>query len=171
MNAQILEFAKKANPTGRVIDVGSYDVNGTFRSVVPVTIGVDMREGPAVDRVCNAEDLLATFGPESFDWVLSAEMLEHVRHWEPTLVNLWGILKPEGKLLLTMASPRKGYHGYPHDYWRWPMERFIKIFAGNKIIASFDQGSSQGVVVIKTEPLDLTITPDKVVNPKGPKPK
>ena len=30
-------------------------------------MGIDLEEGPGVDIVCNAEEVLDKFGPESFD--------------------------------------------------------------------------------------------------------
>jgi len=53
-------------------------------------------------------------------------------------------------------------HGYPHDYWRWPLDRFKLIFANNQILDSFEGGPSMGVVVVKTGDLDLSIKPAQV---------
>jgi hypothetical protein len=75
---------------------------------------------------------------------------------------MWGVLKPDGVLFLTMANPRKGMHGYPHDYWRWPLDDFCKLFGHNAIVDCFDGGPSLGAVVIKTTALDLTIKPRAV---------
>jgi len=164
MHQGILTFAKKHGGrfSGKVLEVGSYNVNGTVRDVLPVTWGVDFREGPGVDQVVDASDLLSTFGPDSFDGVVSTDALEHIAEWHAAMVNMWGVLKMGGPLLLTMANPNKGIHGYPHDYWRWPMDRFKQLFGANEIVAEFIQGPSQGVVVIKTGALDLSHQPDPV---------
>lgn len=60
----------------RVLEVGSQDINGTPRSVIcPLEpeeyIGVDSESGPCVDMVVNADSLVAAFGAESFDLVVS----------------------------------------------------------------------------------------------------
>jgi SAM-dependent methyltransferase len=160
----ILGFAEKHLDlfSGRVLDVGSYNVNGALREVLPVTLGVDMRKGPGVDEVCNAVDLIGRYGPESFDCVVSAEALEHIKQWDVALHNMWSVLKPNGVFLLTMASPRKGRHAYPDDYWRFPMDRFLGLFGENPILDTFDHKPSQGVITRKMHPLDLTIIPTPV---------
>jgi len=164
MNGILQRFAKscKGSLTGKVLEVGSYNVNGGVRDILDISVGVDMREGPGVDQVVNSSDLLTTFGPESFDSVCSFDTLEHIEDWHAALTNMWGVLKPDGHLCLTIASPRKGYHGYPHDYWRWSFERFQLLFSDNKILKTFDEGTSHGVLVQKIHPLNLAITPDPV---------
>lgn len=165
MHAVILAFAKKHahRITGRVLDVGSYNINGELRVVLPVTIGVDMTAGPGVDQVVNASDLLATFGPESFDSVCSADALEHIEDWRAAMVNMWGVLKPGGHLLLTMANMKKGRHNYPNDFWRFPLADFLKLFGANEVIDSFETVPSMGAVVVKSGDIDLSIEPVAVV--------
>lgn len=162
MNQNLYAFALKHKNkiSGRVIDVGSFDVNGSLRTVFPVTIGVDMREGPGVDQVCDVVNLVETFGAGSFDCVCSADALEHMEDWRGGMENMWGALKTGGVMFLTMANPKKGRHGYPHDYIRMPMDMFKSIFVGNTILDEFFGGPSMGVIVVKTTPeLVLTMTP------------
>ena len=163
MNGWILDFARKhkAKITGRVLEVGSYNVNGSVRELLPITIGVDKREGPGVDRQVNASDLIAEF-PEPFDCVVSCDALEHIEDWRAAMVNMWGVLKDGGILFLTMANPKKGVHGYPHDYWRFPLDDFCRLFGENAILDTFQGGPSLGAVVVKTHPLNLTIEPKRV---------
>lgn len=164
MNGIVQRFAKLCSGamTGRVLEVGSLNVNGDVRDIINIAVGVDMREGKGVDQVVNSSDLLAVFGPDSFDSVCSFDTLEHIEDWRAAMVNMWGVLKPDGYLCLSIASPRKGYHGYPHDYWRWDFNRFLLLFGENKISKTFDEGTSHGVLVKKTHPLNLEIKPDPV---------
>lgn len=51
----------------RIIEIGSYDVNGSLRSIIESRdpaeyIGVDIQKGRGVDVVCNAEDIINKFG-------------------------------------------------------------------------------------------------------------
>lgn len=147
---------------GRVLEVGSYDVNGTIRDTLGITVGVDMREGPGVDIVVSAYSLVAEFGVESFDSVVSCDVLEHIEDWKLAMEQMWEVLKPDGFLLLTMANPDKGRHAYPDDYWRFTMEQFKKLFGDNEIVGEFYGGPSLGCCVKKTHPLTLTVTPMKV---------
>ena len=167
MNGNILDFARKHKfkIAGNVLEVGSYNVNGSIRDILPISVGIDMREGPGVDRVCSVSDLIATFGPDFFNCVVSCDALEHIEDWEAALVNMWAVLKQDGILFLTMANMKKGYHGYPHDYWRWPMVDFLKLFGQNSTVDCFEAGPSQGVVVIKSTALDLSIKPRAVECP------
>jgi ubiquinone/menaquinone biosynthesis C-methylase UbiE len=113
---------------GRVLEVGSYNVNGSLKQLLPNRIGTDMRPGPEVDVVCKAEDLLKHFPPESFDAVISAETLEHIEDWRGAVKGMWDVLKPQGWLVCTMASVKKGRHAYPDDYWRMLPEHVMRVF-------------------------------------------
>lgn len=103
---------------GRIIEVGSYDVNGGVRDIVPVAVGTDLREGPGVDLVCPVERLLEHFAPGEFDACVSTETLEHVQDWKGFIRTTWDLVKEGGWIVGTMASVNKGRHAYPDDYWR-----------------------------------------------------
>ena len=171
MNQAIFAFASKHKNkiSGRVMEVGSRDINGTVRAVLPVTIGIDFIDGTGVDKVMNVTDLLAEFGPESFDCVVSCDALEHIEDWDAAWLNMWGVLKTGGVALLTMAGPWKGMHGYPHDYHRMPLKDFVRVFGTNKVLDVFEGGPSLGAVVIKSADLDMTIRPGPVGKPKARK--
>jgi len=82
----------------RVIEVGSFDVNGSLRPIIEAYspgeyTGVDIMAGPGVDILCDAAHLIEKFGPESFDAVISTEMIEHVRDWKTAIHNLKGVCK------------------------------------------------------------------------------
>lgn len=113
---------------GSVLEVGSFNVNGGLKKIVPHRIGTDMRSGPDVDVVCKAEDLLEHFKPESFDAVISAETLEHVEDWRGAVKGIWDVLRPSGWLVITLASIHKGRHAYPDDYWRMLPEHVMQVF-------------------------------------------
>lgn len=168
MNGAIFQFASKHKNKfgGRVLEVGSRNVNGTIRDVLPITVGIDFIKGEGVDLVMNVTELLEKFGPDSFDCVVSCDALEHIEDWDAAWMNMWGVLKPGGVALFTMAGPWKGMHGYPHDYHRMPLEDFVRVFGENKVLDSFEGGPSLGAVAIKSTDLDMTIRPGKVGNPQ-----
>ena len=104
--------------TGRVIEIGSLDVNGGIRDLVTIEVGVDMRPGIGVDLVCKAEDLLTHYRVGEFDACVSLDTLEHVEDWAGFVKTSWELVKEGGWLVMTMASMLKGRHAYPDDYWR-----------------------------------------------------
>lgn len=120
-----------------VLEIGSYDVNGSLREVVmplaPATYtGIDMRSGPGVDVVCRAENLVSQFGPQSFDVVLSSCAFEHIRQWRAALSAMKQVCRPGGLLLFIVPSLFP-YHGYPYDYWRYRPADVEAIFADCRI--------------------------------------
>lgn len=130
MNHGVMVFFEEHAPKvdGRVLEVGAYDVNGSLKQLFPQAIGVDIRPGRGVDVVCNAKDLVKEFGAESFDTVISAETFEHIEDWRGATRGMWDVLKPGGWLVVSMASLKKGYHDYPHDYWRMDETHILAIW-------------------------------------------
>lgn len=103
-----------------VLDVGSYDVNGTYRSSVEdrgwLYTGLDIEAGPNVDVVAK-DPYHFPFDNGTFDVVLSGSTMEHVEaiwQWIPELVR---VLKPGG-LLSVVTHWQFPEHKYPVDCWR-----------------------------------------------------
>lgn len=138
MHESVMQFLREniseAEIRGKsVLEVGSYDVNGSPRSIImPLGpgsyVGVDFQAGPGVDRVIDASRLQHEFGFDSFDIVLSTEMLEHAKDWKGAVTSMKRVLKPGGLLVITTRGPGFPYHGYPHDYWRYTSSHFTDIF-------------------------------------------
>ncbi len=143
----------------RILEVGAYDVNGSVRPIVEalgpsIYIGVDMREGPRVDRICLAEDLITTFGMESFDVVICMEVMEHVCDWRKAISNMKNVLKPGGLMVLTTRSKGFVKHDYPSDYWRYETEDMVRIF-GDMIDVIIEKDSDPGVFVRARKPMSF----------------
>lgn len=136
-----------------VLEVGSQDVNGSPREVIgphkpKKYVGVDFAPGKGVDLVMDVKDLTSYFGAESFDVVISTEMLEHAIDWRVAVAQMKSVLRPEGLLILTTRGPGFPYHGYPHDYWRFTINDFQIIFADMAIWAlDQDEPSTPGVLL------------------------
>jgi len=138
-SVQDLEFVRRSVSAGtvsgkRVLEVGSYAENGSARSVLSgygprEYVGVDMRDGPGVDLVLPCSFLVDKFGVESFDIVVSTDMLEHVQDWRWAVSQMKRVTAIGGTLLVTTCSPGFPYHGYPHDFWRFTKANFAAIFA------------------------------------------
>lgn len=130
MHDSVLEWTAKtlmcADVTGRtVLEVGSYDVNGSVRPIVmahhPASyLGIDIEPGPGVDEVCELADAARRFG--QFDLVICTEVLEHVADWRGSALTLSSLVAPGGALLITTRGPGFPYHPYPIDTWRYTVE-------------------------------------------------
>jgi len=58
------------------------------------------------------------FENEMFDGILSTEVIEHIPDAEPAVEELFRVLKPGGKLLITVPFVWNE-HGMPYDYLRY----------------------------------------------------
>ena len=60
-------------------------------------------------------------GSNTFDYILSTQVLEHVPNPETHLLECFRLLRPGGKLFLTTHGSYED-HGSPYDYRRWTAE-------------------------------------------------
>lgn len=118
----IRAFRRTLPMTGAVLDIGSRDLNGTPRDLFEGWryVGVDIEEGPGVDRVVPDESTRWAMD-ERFDAVLCCSVLEHVRRpW--LLARIAGEqLKPGGRLLFTAPQSWPTHH-HPIDCYRFEAE-------------------------------------------------
>lgn len=149
-----------------VLEVGALDVNGSLRTWVESQhpksyLGVDLTPGPGVDEVVDAADLVRRFGRESFDLVITTEMVEHTRDWRTVVRNLKGVLRPGAHLLLTTRSPGFPYHAFPNDFWRYEPDDMRQIFADLEILTVEPDPQAAGVFVLARRPeVFVERTPD-----------
>lgn len=141
----------------RIIEVGSSNVNGSLRTLIEFWrptkyVGVDIKKGPGVDVICNAENIVEKFRKESFDIVVSTELLEHVRNWRKVISNIKNICKVGGIILITTRSYGMGGHAYPYDFWRYEIEDMKEIFSDCKTLSLERDYSAPGVFVKLKKP-------------------
>lgn len=168
-NAACLDFASRAIQDHeirgkRVIDVGSYDVNGSFRHLVKSFqprewVGVDLAmcnhgHDPCVTMMLDATELLRRFGAESFDFVMSSEMLEHVQDWRFVIHNLKTVVKKGSPLVITTRSPGFCYHCHPRDYWRFTGSDMERIFSDFSIEMLESDQQEPGIFIKARKPDD-----------------
>lgn len=97
-----------------VVEVGARDVNGSVRPLFPNARywGTDAQPGPGVDEVADG----ATWQPsEPVDLVVCTEVFEHTPAWREILANMVRMLRPGGRLVVTMAGPGRPVHGLHVD--------------------------------------------------------
>ena len=149
-----------------VLEAGAKNYNGSARDLVAEHkprkyVGTDIQAGPGVDWVCDAGNLIKEFGENSFDVVITTEMLEHVEDWRGVVHNLKGILKPGGVLYITTRSKGFPYHEYPGDFWRYELDDMRAIFADLEIMLLDSDQIEPGVFLKAVKPgnfveVDLT---------------
>lgn len=106
----------------RVLDVGSYDVNGSYRSIFQsqkyVYTGLDMCAGPNVDVVPKDIYHWKELGDDQFDLVISGQAFEHIEYPWMTIKEIARVMKPSGFCIITApnAAPE---HRYPKDCYRY----------------------------------------------------
>jgi SAM-dependent methyltransferase len=137
----------------RVVEIGSYDVNGSLRptieSLQPADyVGIDIRPGPGVDELCPVERLAERFGSESFDLVVSTSTLEHVRRWRQAISNIKHVCRPEGIVLITAPSDFP-FHAYPNDFWRYEPMDVETIFSDFEILVLEEDPEPPSLVYLK----------------------
>ena len=95
----------------RVLDVGSLDINGSNRPLFEQCdyLGLDLAPGRNVDVVSRAHEFNAP--SESFDTIISTEMLEHDQYYAKSLTNIVRMLRSGGLFLFTCATTGREEHG------------------------------------------------------------
>ena len=114
-----------------ILDVGSYDVNGTFRPVFAAPTwqyrGLDISAGPNVDIVApDPYDWSKEVPSNSVDVVISGSAFEHIEFFWLTTQEIGRVLKPGGLfcLIVPSAGPE---HRYPVDCWRFYRDGLVAI--------------------------------------------
>jgi SAM-dependent methyltransferase len=112
---------------GRLVDVGCGDkpYEALFRPHVTEYVGVEYAstfEGAVSARLGKADVLYAEdhlpFADASFDTVLCNQVAEHVPDPRAFLADLTRVLRPGGKLILTVPFSFR-VHSIPHDFHRF----------------------------------------------------
>ena len=122
-----------------VLDIGSYDQNGTYKDLHReeniVYTGLDMSKGPNVDIVPKDIYSWDEIADESFDLVISGQVFEHIEYPWLTVKEIERIMKPSGVFI--MIAPNAGIeHKAPLDCYRYfsqGLEALAK-WAGLKVL-------------------------------------
>lgn len=106
----------------KVLDVGSYDVNGTYKVFFSDEkyeyVGLDMADGPNVDIVPKNIYEWSEIENDSFDIVISGQALEHIEYPWLTMKEIVRVLKPTG-ICCIIAPSTIPEHRYPLDCYRY----------------------------------------------------
>ena len=131
----------KGKSNVRVLDVGSYDVNGCMRPLFDGAdaeyVELDIEAGPNVDVVMNNPYNWDNVPDESFDFVISANAFEHIEYPWLTIKLIHSKLK-QGGIACIHAPNTIGEHRYPVDCYRYFPDGFRALakWAGFQVISS-----------------------------------
>jgi SAM-dependent methyltransferase len=104
-----------AHATDRpTLDIGAQ--NGPYAAQFPRRIGLDIRPGAGVRVIGDAQAL--GIRDAAFDVVLCTEVLEHLPEPQKAIDEMFRVLTPGGRLLLTTRFLFP-IHDAPHDYFRY----------------------------------------------------
>lgn len=113
-------FNTYAKGGGAIVDIGAQDVNGSLRSVAPVSakyVGIDFIAGKGVDVVID-DPYQLPFEDDLFDFAVSSSCFEHSEFFWLSFLEILRILKPHGLLYINVPSNGM-YHRHPVDCWRF----------------------------------------------------
>jgi len=102
---------------GRLLDAGcgSQPYRDIFQCDEYVAVDISPTFTP--DIVGDLRNMEA-IGNQSFDSVLSNQVLEHVDDADRVVAEMYRVLRPGGYLCVTVPFISR-LHGMPHDYWRF----------------------------------------------------
>lgn len=123
---------------GRVLEVGSLNINGTARDYFKAVewIGIDMLDGKDVDFVMNGHDIIKQrYWEGKFDAVICMNTFEHDNKFWLSLEGINYALKQGGYLIFAEPTYAFPIHRHPKDYWRILEDGLREvIFEGYEII-------------------------------------
>ncbi|HPC84218.1 MAG TPA: methyltransferase domain-containing protein [Thermoanaerobaculaceae bacterium] len=106
----------------RVLDVGSADINGSYRELFAFAgadyVGADLAPGSNVDVVLSDPYDWPELEDASFDAVICGQTLEHAEYPWRLMASIASKLKPGG-LAMIVAPSRGPEHRYPRDCYRF----------------------------------------------------
>lgn len=147
MHEAVTDFVgRHADTTGRVLELGSRNINGSVRPLFVDAVdyvGVDPVDGPDVDIVGDGATIELGYG--SFDVVVCTEVLEHVD--DDTAL---GIIRKAalhlasgGRFVMTCAGPGRGAHSAIDERPIRPCESYRNVDADTLAVwlanAGFDR--------------------------------
>lgn len=107
LRSRYKEYFNKA----KVLEIGSYNVNGTARDFFSECeyVGVDRDAGPGVDVVCQAAE--TKFEPLYFDTLIYMSVFEHDPEWETGFKHNLQWIRKHGLLVVCWGAEGNLPHG------------------------------------------------------------
>lgn len=93
-----------------ILEIGSYDVNGSIRKIFPNSkfTGYDLIPGPNVDVVYDGKNIISN---DLYDISISCECFEHNPYYRESFHQMINLTKPSGLVIITCATFGRLEHG------------------------------------------------------------
>lgn len=124
---RLYEFLRQHQTTERTLDVGCG--GKPYHGLFPNTISLDIDPSRKPDMVGDIHSL--PFKDGEFGAILCTEVLEHCIDPRKAVSEMWRVLRPEGKIILSTRFLFP-IHDSPHDYFRYT------IFGLNELFKEWD---------------------------------
>ncbi|HER63574.1 MAG TPA: methyltransferase domain-containing protein [Desulfobacteraceae bacterium] len=129
------DFFSKLSTSGKrlkVLEIGSRARSGVSNRerYIPSRldfVGVDIKEGPDVDIVCDAHELSRHVEHDSFDCVYSLNTFEHLLMPWKVALEINRVLKQDG-IVMIFTHHTFPLHDIPWDFWRFSDNAWHGIF-------------------------------------------
>jgi len=107
---QVQKYLLEDKDNFDILEIGSYDVNGTIKNIFPQSniTGYDLIPGPNVDVVYDGKEIKSK---EKFDISISCECFEHNPYYRENFLQMINLTKPSGLVIVTCASIGRLEHG------------------------------------------------------------
>lgn len=144
-------LSEKISEPLRILDLGSQDVNGSYRPLFSEPSwsysGLDMAPGNNVDIVLSTPYIWNEISSNSVDVLISGQAFEHIQYFWITMLEVARVLKPGG--ICCILAPSSGpEHRYPMDCWRFYPDGMSSLayFAQMEVLEAVTQWQDQGYV-------------------------
>lgn len=143
-----------AHVQGSILDVGCGEM--PFRALLgpDVTyVGIDVPSANAFGMMQHPEIIAfdgthIPFPDAFFNCVLCTEVLEHVEEYAPLIAEMARVLKPGGRLLVTVPFAARVHHA-PYDFYRFTRFRLQTLFKGFGAVEISERGDDLAVIANK----------------------
>jgi len=128
-------------------------ISSDIRNLIPKSEGVEVTS----IKYPQGDWCYLPHNPESFDFVFSDQVLEHVKNPQAAVDETYRVLNPGGVCVCTTCSFNP-VHKFPEDYWRFTIDGLRVLFENFKIISTGSWGSRAAICHLTEVDMDRTIS-------------
>ncbi len=143
-------FLQSRATDARTLDLGGG--SGPYADYFPNRTCMDVRPTPDVDFLGDAHHLPVR--DAAFDVVVCTEVLEHLKEPRAALDEMFRVLAPNGRLLLTTRFLFP-IHESPHDFYRYTRYGLEHLLARFEIVTLEEETDTMGTLAVLVQRLAL----------------